>query len=241
MRKFISTQETFLTTENKDSSELTMEQKLFFLKNTIISVNDFIETTNTNKLKVIYENKPYYFFGSHWQELYNLKYRVYNLPNTQSGNIERIKKECEHYGLIPSQVAYVLATTQHESRYMPINEYSSGQQYEGRTDLGNTQKGDGVRFKGRGFVQITGRTNYKKYSEILGIDLIKKPNSVLNPDIACFILVHGMVNGVFTGKKLSTYINSNKTDFINARRIINGTDRSGLIAGYAQTHLSRLT
>ena len=59
--------------------------------------------------------------------------------------------------------------------------------YEGRADLGNTQPGDGKRFKGRGPIQITGRANYKKYGGLLGIDLIGSPERAAAPDVAFLI------------------------------------------------------
>ena len=63
---------------------------------------------------------------------------------------------------------------------------------------------------------------------------MKYPDKVMQPDVSLFIVVHGMNNGVFTGKKLRDYISDNRWDFVGARRIVNGTDRAELIAGYAQ-------
>ncbi|MGL5034116.1 MAG: hypothetical protein ACRC6M_09990, partial [Microcystaceae cyanobacterium] len=54
------------------------------------------------------------------------------------------------------------------------------------------------------------------------------------PDVSLFIIINGMKDGIFTSKKLSDYIAGSRVDFVNARRIINGTDRADLIAGYAQ-------
>ena len=76
----------------------------------------------------------------------------------------------------PACQAAFIAQVMHESgegRYMA--ELASGEAYEGRKDLGNTQPGDGVKFKGRGLVQITGRANYAAISKDLGIDFIANP------------------------------------------------------------------
>jgi predicted chitinase len=138
----------------------------------------------------------------------------------------------------PAQVAYMLATAEHETdAFNTMHEYASGSEYEGRDDLGNTQAaGDGVRFKGRGFAQLTGRANYAKLSAIVGADLINNPDLAAQPDIAAKIFAYGMKNGSYTGQRLGDYVNGNRVDFYNARRIVNGTDRAGLIAGYAQKY-----
>lgn len=134
-----------------------------------------------------------------------------------------------------AQVAYILATSVHESGAgAHMEEFASGRAYEGRRSLGNTQAGDGVRFKGRGYVQITGRRNYTDWSRRLGIDLVGNPDRAKDPRIASQILVGGMMEGSFTGRGLGRYVGGGRADFYNARRTVNGTDRAGGIAQIAQ-------
>jgi putative chitinase len=77
----------------------------------------------------------------------------------------------------PQRVAQFLAQIAHESAgFKTTTEYASGKAYEGRKDLGNVQPGDGVRFKGRGLIQITGRANYAAMGKALGQDFVKEPS-----------------------------------------------------------------
>lgn len=160
--------------------------------------------------------------------------------STRVGTIAAIIAECRKQGLsLPAQIAYVLATVEWETgeTFQPIHESgprSYFDRYEGRRDLGNTQPGDGYRYRGRGYVQITGRANYEKYARITGKDLVGQPDLALEPETALFILVHGFRTGAFTGKKLTDFINENQTDFINARRCINALDRAQEIAALAE-------
>lgn len=103
--------------------------------------------------------------------------------------------------------------------------------------MGNDQAGDGPRFKGRGFVQLTGRRNYTDWKEKLGIDIVSHPEKVMEPEIAAKILVQGMRKGTFTTVKLNDYIGN---DFVNARKIINDLDRADQIAAIADEYLKVL-
>jgi predicted chitinase len=125
--------------------------------------------------------------------------------------------------------AYILATAFHESdRFRAMVEYADGKAYEGRKSLGNTVAGDGPKFKGRGFVQITGRRNYRDWSRRLGVDLIKEPHLAASMPVAVRVLIEGMLLGTFTGKKLDDFGN-----YRDMRRVVNGTDRADKIAGHA--------
>lgn len=126
--------------------------------------------------------------------------------------------------------AYILATAYWESdRFRTMREYATGEAYEGRRDLGNTQKGDGVKYKGRGLVQITGRKNYADWSRRLNVDLLSQPHLAERLDIAVPILIDGSLQGTFTGRKLADF-----GSYAQMRRVINGTDKAGEIAAIAE-------
>lgn len=150
---------------------------------------------------------------------------------------------CKEHGLLRNQCAYVLATAWHETgRYRWLREIwgptAQQKKYEPGTALakrlGNTHRGDGKRFMGRGFVHITGRGNYADWSRRTGLPLTDKPELAEKPEVAVGILVEGMKLGTFTGKKLADYITLSKSQFYDARRIVNGRDKASMIADYAR-------
>jgi predicted chitinase len=116
----------------------------------------------------------------------------------------------------PRRAAAFLAQLAHESaelRYM--QELASGADYEGRRDLGNTQPGDGVRYKGRGPIQLTGRANYQKAGAALGLPLEQ------SPELAAQLHVGFRVAGWFwQSKGLNAYADAPNFDAITLR--ING-------------------
>jgi putative chitinase len=150
-----------------------------------------------------------------------------------------ILDEWEKRGLTDRRwLAYMLATAYHETAHtmQPIAEYGKG---KGRK-YGVKGKHGQVAY-GRGYVQLTWDYNYERADKELGLNgaLTKNYEMALDPAIAAEIMFAGMIEGWFTGKKLSDYINS-KTDFRNARRIINGVDKAAMIAGYASDFLAAL-
>lgn len=163
------------------------------------------------------------------------------MNQTQVDSLNAIGQAWEQYGDDdPRKLAYILATAHHETggfRYVREIWGPTAQQkrYEGRADLGNIQAGDGKKFMGRGFVQLTGRRNYADWSKRTGLDLLKEPDLVTQPTVAARILVQGSMLGTFTGKKLGDF-----ATFKDMRRVINGTDRADLIAEYAKTFLAAI-
>ena len=151
--------------------------------------------------------------------------------------------------------AYGLATAYHETAgtMQPIREYGSREYLRNNYDvtgrrpatarkMGNTAPGDGVKYAGRGYVQLTWKSNYIKAGKALNRHLEDKPDDAMLPDVAARIMVEGMEHGWFTGAKLGDFIRAGSApDFKGARRIINGTDKAALIAGYAEIFLGALT
>lgn len=169
-----------------------------------------------------------------------------SLTTDEVSGCEAILSACA--GFPASWAAYCLATAVVETAgtMQPIKEYGGAAYYrrlydiEGErpdkaTQLGNLTPGDGARYCGRGYVQLTGRANYAKAEAALGVPLIADPDLALNADIAAKIMRRGMQEGWFTGKSLSTYLPAPADihNFTNARRIINGQDRAVEIGGYA--------
>ena len=143
------------------------------------------------------------------------------------------------------QIAYALATFKWETAHTfePINEFGSparfnklyGPQTKVGKALGNTKAGDGALFHGRGYVQLTGRSNYAKAGKLTGEDLVNDPDRALVPEVAYQIAVQGMIDGWFTGRKLSQFIKDGSPPlYDDARTIINGHDQAAKIADIAR-------
>lgn len=159
----------------------------------------------------------------------------------------------------PRRIAYLLATAHHASRFgARLVETSPGpgadgvdcifDRYEPGTPLGaargNLLPGDGERFRGRGFVHVKGRSNYATWSQRLGLPdhivadravpfFVAYPEAMARPHVAAQTLVRGMRDGIFTGIALGYYVNDKKTDYYNARRVIDGISQARDVADLA--------
>lgn len=140
-------------------------------------------------------------------------------------------------------LAYILGTAIHEtaSTMEPIEEYGKGK----TRPYGVADPISGKVYYGRGYVQITWRDNYERFSKELKVDLVNKPEMALRKGVALSIMFIGMKKGMFTGKKLEDYFYiklypKNKDPFVDARAIINGTDCAERIANYSKLFLEVL-
>lgn len=153
-------------------------------------------------------------------------------------------------------LAYALATAKHETAHtmQPIRELGGAAYFHRMYDPTSPDAhraakskregalpGDGVRFYGRGYVQLTWRTNYRRAGIELGVDLVNEPDLALHPAHAADIMFRGMREGWFTGKKFGDYLNDRGTDWFACRRIINGLDRAADIASMAIRFFDALT
>lgn len=151
------------------------------------------------------------------------------MANLNLGDTRLIIDTCKRAGLLRNQAAYVLATAFWETaRTMkPVREYG------GETYLRSKKY---YPYVGMGYVQLTWRENYEKAGKKLGADFVSNPKLLLEPRYAAPILVTGMKEGWFTGKRLDQYITLSRSDFTGARRIVNGADKAAEIAKLARDY-----
>lgn len=154
-------------------------------------------------------------------------------------------------------LAYVLASVFHETagRMLPVREtlastdagaiaaldkaWKAGKLRQVKTPYWRKGK-NGKAYFGRGDIQITHEYNYEKLGKRIGVDLVGNPSLALDLDISAEIAIVGMLEGLFTGRKLTEFFNLKKDDPVGARAVVNGTDKAKLIAGYYKSFLDAL-
>ncbi|MEQ1875593.1 MAG: peptidoglycan-binding protein [Bdellovibrionia bacterium] len=154
-------------------------------------------------------------------------------PDAPRGNIEKhlpeILAHLEKRGLAKEPIVRLaIATVYTETRsFVPLSEFPSKYNtkaggapfalYDDRKDLGNTGAPDGERFRGRGFIQLTGRANYKTFGAALGIDLVKNPERANEPGIAAAVLCE------YLKKREALFTQALESDDLaKARKLVNG-------------------
>lgn len=172
------------------------------------------------------------------EKISQLPVESYRSADDLAGTVKRLCKSV--YVDVPAVWAYIMATVQHETAdaYYPVGEAFYIRDERSRERY--LRSCAYYPFYGRGLVQLTWDFNYQRYSDILGIDFMADEASrdkLLEPEISLFVLVHGMLTGTFTGRRVGDYIRAGQHDFINARRVVNGLDKAELIKGYADQWL----
>lgn len=185
-----------------------------------------------------------------------LRERLGAFNQSQVDGIEVVLSACAHAPL--SHAAYMMATAWHETAHtmQPVKEYGGAsyyfKMYDPKSPIlrrrkmaianGNTTPGDGVKYCGRGYVQLTWKDNYRRAGVAIGVDLLSNPDLAMVPANAAKIMRHGMDTGMFTGLSLRHCLpmsgTATRAQYIRARQIINGKDKADLIEDYAQ-HFER--
>ncbi|SEG64827.1 hypothetical protein [Bosea lathyri] len=175
----------------------------------------------------------------------------------QVDGLSRILDEAERRGMPLNQCVYVLATPFHETAraMQPVIETrradekvnpsvdSAIARLESSWKAGKMpwvktaywrKDANGLSWLGRGLPQVTHRDNYVRAEKETGVPFTKDPSLMLKIEHAVPVMFLGMIEGWFTGKKLDDYLTATKTDYVNARRIINGVESAEKVAGYAR-------
>lgn len=194
-------------------------------------------------------------YGAFYDFLRSNKMLGPTISTEEFSGCDIIIKACAEAGYGVSWVAYALATAYHETAHtmQPVHERGgkayltrmydiNGARPKKARELGNLSPGDGVKYAGRGYPQLTGKTNYTTATEKLrergwDVDLVANPDLLLRPDIAAAVMVIGMKEGWFTSRDLDDDLPlqgpATRDQFEASRDIINGRDKQELIAGYA--------
>jgi len=243
----------------KSNSESELREKLWFELSSLESEVIDTEKWNTDTEQWSTGTEQWNTDTEQWSadtEQWSTSTGQWNIDSIDNKKIESldinenyIYNQAKLYWITDShQIAYILATVKWECGFKNIKEIWWEKRNYGKEW-----------FYGRWYVQLTHKSNYKKFTDIIkksglnfkdnnwnlivwkNVDLVKNPDLILQSnDLAAFILVYGMKNGSFTWKSLDNYINNQKCDFKNARRIINWTDHADKFAWYARDYLDKI-
>lgn len=155
------------------------------------------------------------------------------------GDTQLILDHCRRNSVLRNQAAYILATSYWETNrtMQPIEEaYYLQSRYKWSDERMDKWRQDNLRYypwHGRGYTQTTWEVNYQKLKQATGVDVTHSPAKAMQPDVAVVALVNGIMEGWWTGKKLTDYVTLQRSDYVGARRCVNGTDKAQAIAELA--------
>lgn len=163
-----------------------------------------------------------------------------SLSQSQVRGTEELLDVAQAKGVKLPHLAYILAGVYHETGglMVPVREGfaktdAGARKVVAKRTYGKPAGPYGHVYYGRGRIQNTWLRNMETLSKRFGYDFVKNPDLLLDPAIDAIVTIVGHLEGLWTGKKLSDYISDGRTDYVNARRIVNGTDKAKMIAGYA--------
>lgn len=182
-----------------------------------------------------------------------------SLSQGQVKGIEGILSAFESHGDGKADtLAYALATAYHETggRMAPVREGFATSDAGARRAVQNLARKRGPEsnvakyarpvgshghvYYGRGHVQLTWMDNYRASSADAGTDLVRNPDKMLDPEISARVLIKGLLDGRWNGRKKGLRYYLNKNDLEGARRTVNVTDKWGTIAGYYRAFLAAI-
>jgi predicted chitinase len=186
-----------------DSSLLSTEEKVLVKQGVKYNIPTSSRIISSH-LETELDGKTWYLYCPHWQGLESFPCGfpkpLIDEKVKATEMIEAIAFYCLQVGITShAQVAYVLATAEGESNFKPVKEY------RGKQLTPDQQKYWDTNYMGRGLIQVTWESNYRRVGNRLGIDLLKNPDLLLTNQIAIASLVLGMRDGWYTGKKIRDY------------------------------------
>lgn len=154
------------------------------------------------------------------------------------GDTQLIVAVCKERGLLRNQTAYLLATTWWETAHtmLPVEEAFYLKDRVSDLDAWRKRNLRYYPWHARGYVGVTWERNYHKLSKETGVDVVSQRSKAMEKDVAAVALVVGCMQGWWTGKKLTDYVTLQKSDFVGARRVVNGTDKARAIAEVARDY-----
>jgi predicted chitinase len=238
MHSITATNQTFLKKQPIQSADLSTNQKVLVELGKTYQVEEYeLAETGHYKVKLGYEAGEWYLWSGHWhlpwedntEILEDLKPDFFTsenlkviMPNATSSDIaiylKPLNKILYKFQInTTARACALIAQIAHESGSLKYKEeIADGSAYERRTDLGNTQPGDGKRYKGRGLIQLTGRFNYRKCGQALGLPLEEKPELVISDPY-----INAAVAGWYW-KSRNINEPADRGDFQMVTRLING-------------------
>jgi predicted chitinase len=226
MYTLVASSPTVLKKVLKQSFELSHQDKRNVLPGKEF-FSSILKSKADNHFEICIDGETWFIYAPHWTfhvDLLQLSVKdlqgvfPYTPMSILGASLPSLQEGIDKYqiGFNRQRIAAFLAQIGHESGGLRYTvELASGQAYEWRKDLGNVNPGDGVKFKGRGWIQLTGRHNYRQAGKAIGVDLEAKPELAADPKYL------GLLAGWFWSSRNLNYW-ADKGDFEKITRLING-------------------